>query len=167
MNIYSDALKRGFIIGNHSFSHPNFVNISQRERKEEIKKCEEQLSEIYAANNISMPKLFRYPGGADVLFMNHVLKTMGYISPFTGRRDWYWHVDLKDGKNIPEKLQKDHIKDHVGDHSKYDHHSVILSHDCAHNFSTGFFQKMYDYMSEIGMHFMTNNEIHELVENLV
>ncbi len=58
------AIKKGIVVGNHSYSHPNFSHISIEDGIKEIKKCEEVLNKLY--NDAGMPRRyrpFRFPYG--------------------------------------------------------------------------------------------------------
>lgn len=58
------AVKKGFIIGNHSYSHPDFSKISIEEAKREIQKTDKIIEEIYKkAKTKRQIKLFRFPYG--------------------------------------------------------------------------------------------------------
>ena len=58
------ALKKGMIIGNHSYSHPNFSKLSPEEGFREIEKCEEVLDRLYKAANVERRyRPFRFPYG--------------------------------------------------------------------------------------------------------
>ncbi len=58
------AVKKGMIVGNHSYSHPAFSKLSMAEAVEEIEKCEAVLNRLY--QDSGMPRLyrpFRFPYG--------------------------------------------------------------------------------------------------------
>ena len=56
------AIKKGFIIGNHSYSHIPFSKLSLREAKREIKKTDEIIEQLYKGAGIKRPiKVFRFP----------------------------------------------------------------------------------------------------------
>ena len=56
------AIKKGFLIGNHSYSHRNFNMLSFKKAKEEILKTDKLIEEIYKEAKIKRPiKLFRFP----------------------------------------------------------------------------------------------------------
>jgi len=60
------AIKKGFIIGNHSFGHPNFSEITLEKARAEIKKTDELIEDIYMKAGVPrMIKVFRFP------FMNN------------------------------------------------------------------------------------------------
>ncbi|MBO4636154.1 MAG: polysaccharide deacetylase family protein [Clostridiales bacterium] len=56
------ALKKGLIIGNHTYSHVNLAEVSFEEGIEEIEKCERILDDIYKRAGVTREhKLFRFP----------------------------------------------------------------------------------------------------------
>ncbi len=58
------ALRRGMIVGNHSFSHPHFSLLSPEEAIEEIGKCEKLLDELYRDAGVRREyRPFRFPYG--------------------------------------------------------------------------------------------------------
>ncbi len=59
------ALQHGMIVGNHSFTHPNFAEISFEEGVSEIEKCEQVLNEIYEKAGVERKyRPFRFPYGS-------------------------------------------------------------------------------------------------------
>ncbi len=59
-----DALKNGFVIGNHSYSHPHFSDLSNAEMKNEVLKTEKIINDLYAESGIERrTKYFRFPYG--------------------------------------------------------------------------------------------------------
>lgn len=58
------ALQHGMILGNHSYSHPNFSALTIEESREEIEKCEEQLERVYKMARVERKyRPFRFPYG--------------------------------------------------------------------------------------------------------
>ena len=58
------AIKEGFIIGNHSYSHPHFSEITLEECFEEILKTEQLIDECYTLAKKKRPaKVMRFPYG--------------------------------------------------------------------------------------------------------
>lgn len=60
-----DAINRWHVIGNHSWSHPNFQGISLEKAKEEVQRTDDYIMECYSnakPNNLKQ-KYFRYPYG--------------------------------------------------------------------------------------------------------
>lgn len=59
-----EAIRRGYTLGNHSFSHPHFSNISLHKAKKEILKTDNLLNVLYAEAGVErMKKIFRFPYG--------------------------------------------------------------------------------------------------------
>jgi peptidoglycan/xylan/chitin deacetylase (PgdA/CDA1 family) len=58
------ALKKGVIIGNHSYTHPHFSEISFEEGVKEIEKCESVLDKLYEEAGVKrIYRPFRFPYG--------------------------------------------------------------------------------------------------------
>jgi len=63
-NIALSAIKRGYKIGNHSYSHNRFSEMTMETAQEEIQKTEKIIQELYKEACISnYAKLFRFPYG--------------------------------------------------------------------------------------------------------
>lgn len=59
-----DAIQQGYIIGNHSYSHPHFSNLSLDAAFEEIRRTDVIIDELYAQAGTQRPaKFFRFPYG--------------------------------------------------------------------------------------------------------
>ena len=77
------ALKNGIIVGNHSYSHPNFSKLSLDECIEEIEKNEQILNELYEkAGVVRKYRPFRFPygdkGGANKDALQRYLAEKGF-----------------------------------------------------------------------------------------
>jgi len=77
------ALKKGLIVGNHTYSHANLSEVSYEEGIEEIRKCDEILDKIYEQAGVERSvKVFRYPylacGGDNNQGFTAYLKELGY-----------------------------------------------------------------------------------------
>lgn len=58
------AIRNGMIVGNHSFSHPGFSDLTLEEAKEEILRMEDILDALYQEAGVKRPyKVFRFPYG--------------------------------------------------------------------------------------------------------
>lgn len=56
------AIQNGFLIGNHSYTHPYFSTLSLKECMDEIIKTEQWIDDCYAATNIKRThKIIRFP----------------------------------------------------------------------------------------------------------
>lgn len=58
------AVKSGFVIGNHSFGHPHFSEISLNEAREDIRKAENEIDRVYKTAGMKREyRVFRFPYG--------------------------------------------------------------------------------------------------------
>ncbi len=58
------ALRHGMVIGNHSYSHPHFSELSLQDGIREIERCEAVLDRVYAAAGVERAhRPFRFPYG--------------------------------------------------------------------------------------------------------
>ena len=58
------AIQNGFLIGNHSFSHPHFSEISYEEGVKEIERTEQLIDQAYEKAGVErLVKVFRFPFG--------------------------------------------------------------------------------------------------------
>ena len=58
------AVQKGMIVGNHSYSHPAFSDLTLAEAVAEIEKCENVLDRLYQAAGVArMYRPFRFPYG--------------------------------------------------------------------------------------------------------
>ncbi len=77
------ALQHGMILGNHSYSHPNFSALTIEESREEMEKCEEQLERVYKMAGVERKyRPFRFPygdkGGQNKDALQEFLKQKGF-----------------------------------------------------------------------------------------
>ena len=94
------AIKKGFIIGNHSYSHPHFSEISLEEAKEQIKRTDERIESAYKSANVKrLAKLFRFPyfdkGGKNKDALQEYLREQGYVSPVFENIEYAWFKDMQ------------------------------------------------------------------------
>jgi peptidoglycan/xylan/chitin deacetylase (PgdA/CDA1 family) len=109
------ALKLGYDLGNHSFTHPYFSKLGLEEAREEIEKTDALLSSLYAeADRPWLSKRFRFPyfdlGGPMAGPLQGIIASMGYLGPkgspsdrhdtdcdFDQREYWLGKPDAPDG----------------------------------------------------------------------
>lgn len=85
----------GHEIGNHSYDHPNMVNISHEEIVENILKAEEVIKKVIGVN----PRpLFREPYGS---FNNKVFRAVGEAGY---KYSIYWSIDTIDWQTPPTRV---------------------------------------------------------------
>lgn len=167
------AIKKGFILGNHSFSHKDFSKISIKEAKEQIKKTDEIIEKIYKkAKTKRNHKFFRFPygnkGGENKEIIQKILKGLGYKQPnFNGITydywkefgldkdlDTFWNFDIEeynlDWKEIIKKISEKSPKmggSLVDEKSK----DILLMHD--HKETTELFFKVIEELKKRGIKF--------------
>ena len=79
---FSEAVyvaKKGIVIGNHSFSHPEFSSITLSECRDEIIKTEHEINRVYDAAGVKREhRVFRFPygdkGGAQAAELQKMLR---------------------------------------------------------------------------------------------
>ncbi|MDQ0848685.1 peptidoglycan/xylan/chitin deacetylase (PgdA/CDA1 family) [Arthrobacter sp. B3I9] len=85
---YPDLVRRikaeGHVIGNHSWDHANFQDISQAQQKQQIDRTNAAIKAITG----EAPSLMRFPFGNSTSYANGYLKTLG----MSGGVLWRWHV---------------------------------------------------------------------------
>ena len=80
------AIKKGFVIGNHSYNHPHFSEIELEECLNQIKKTDKIIEDLYKETEIKRPiKIFRFPygdkGGKNKKNIQEILKSLSYKQP--------------------------------------------------------------------------------------
>jgi peptidoglycan/xylan/chitin deacetylase (PgdA/CDA1 family) len=141
-----EAIKSGFVIGNHSYSHPHFSTITLRECQDEIWRTEELINQCYLDARVVRPiKLIRLPFGdrghnhsqKRVEAIQQFLKTEGFKAPSwetSGYIDAGWTWDTLDYKKYMVQ-NIDQYKSGLSAHwnSSKLTEEVILLHDFEHN----------------------------------
>lgn len=99
------ALKNGMIIGNHSYSHPHFSEITLEEGIAEIEKCEDVLNKLYADCGVERVwRPFRFPfgdkGGANKEGLQKYFKEKGFHKVDDTRFDYPWWKEFGLDKDI-------------------------------------------------------------------
>lgn len=77
------ALQHGMILGNHSYTHPHFSEITLEEAVAEIERCEDVLDRLYAAAGVERKwRPFRFPfgdkGGANRAALQQYFRAHGF-----------------------------------------------------------------------------------------
>lgn len=96
-DIVQEVLAQGHIIGNHSWSHPSFIEISRGEQRAEVRRCEHAL-------HLTGRRLFRPPYGHQNLRSRMVLFFLHYqVIGWNGTaQDWLAQTPGE----IAEKLKR-------------------------------------------------------------
>jgi peptidoglycan-N-acetylglucosamine deacetylase len=84
----AEALASGCLLGNHSYSHPRFSELSIDACRREIERTDALLQSIYDLAGLAWePKLFRFPyfdrgaAGRDAARLQLILRELGYRAP--------------------------------------------------------------------------------------
>ncbi|NLY47916.1 MAG: polysaccharide deacetylase family protein [Clostridiales bacterium] len=119
------AIKKGFLIGNHSYAHEHFSDLTIEQGVESIRKTDRIVDEVYRKAGVQRPmKVFRFPyfdtganisgtdyeSGADSMNKERpeafqaVLKELGYVQPafrgikleyFSDKASMFEYLDVK------------------------------------------------------------------------
>lgn len=153
------AINKGFLIGNHSYSHPNFSKILFEEAKKEILKTDKIIENLYrkSAKKRTL-KIFRFPfgsqGGSNKSIIQKFLKELGYKNPYyknysflmkkwRAKQDLFWHLDPKDWSKdtTPEKA--------ISRIKKAKNKDIIDMHDHTYSFNH-FIKPVCEFLSSEG-----------------
>jgi len=100
------AIRKGHIIGNHSYDHPNFSTITLDEARDQITRTETIIERIYDAAGVTRPiKVFRFPylnnGSSDsgdaeasrahASAIQALLRELGFEKPHFRGVDYDWY----------------------------------------------------------------------------
>ena len=110
-----EAIKRGYVIGNHSWSHPSFSKLTFEQCTAEIEMTDEQIEDAYRAAGVKRRhKYFRFPYGDKGIpelrrpIQAYLLRAEGYTAPafpdityasyeeHRADADWQWTFDTYD-----------------------------------------------------------------------
>lgn len=99
------VLKNGFLLGNHSYSHPHFSEISFEECVKEIEKCEEVLNRLYRDAKVERTfRPFRFPfgdrGGENEEALQKYFKENGFHKADDRRIPYPWWKEYGLDRNI-------------------------------------------------------------------
>jgi len=148
------AIEKGFLIGNHSFSHTSFQKLSFQEIVNEITQTEELIDRCYQKADLQRPlKTIRFPFGEpsqDKENLHLFLQAQGFqrLSCSTQPIDTSWTIDTLDYKKkskvnlalLEKQLQKNHAP------------HIVLMHDFS--FSHHVFEPTIRFFLQQGCHFL-------------
>ena len=94
------AIRQGFVVGNHSWSHRDFSELTEREIREEIGKTDEAIDGLYTRAGVGRAfRVFRFPflknGGANAAFTQEILKGLGYRQPRFENIAYEWYREKR------------------------------------------------------------------------
>jgi len=142
------AIKKGFIIGNHSYSHPHFSLISVKEAERQIKLTDEIINSLYKkAGKRRKFKVFRFPYNDPGNIINRnliqkILKKYSYKRPkfkrikykwynyyFSDRIDVFWTYDFAEYKIKSIRIFIKKILKNRGNLQNKKTNDILLIHD--------------------------------------
>lgn len=178
------ALRKGVIIGNHSYSHPAFSSLTLQQAKEEIDRQEEVLNSLYAEAGVPRTiKVFRFPygdkGGDNREAIQEYLLEKGF-SKLDDRAigfEWYqtercaqevdtfWTFDfaeyqIRPGSSFTFNDVLDRVYDRNQDSPSHllmpESNHIILIHDHAETeeLEPNYFRRLIELLLEEGVEFM-------------
>jgi len=177
-----DAVRRGHVLGNHSYSHPHFPLTSMKKIREEIDRTEVLIEEVYEAAEVVRPaKLFRFPYGEQGGFLKRwklrkLLQKYGFqTGPFDsvqfgllsrnkpGDPYWMWSYDTRDWAMDKEGIRhltfeqiSKNLDTYLQSYSR-EKDQIILMHD--HERTTQEFCKLVDRFIAHGVSFVPVSEL--------
>lgn len=131
--IIKRILEEGHHIGNHSYSHPNFHNLSSSQTNKEVEETDRLLRQF------GTPTYFRYPYGNSTCDANSLIESSGYqiVGWDIDTCDWaYANGNVSDRENetcmAPEHLRSDYAG-YVLREAQKTQGGVLLMHDIHRN----------------------------------
>lgn len=164
-------IKYGYLVGNHSYTHPYFSTITTEQCIEEIEKTEQLIEQCYKDANIKRPtKIIRLPFAdrgagkgarsasteqerSKVDKIQRFLKANNFKSIFESADDFidaFWDWDTQDYKSKYIASPKDYLRNLEQQWAMIEHKCpVMLIHDFDHNYE----------LFKASMSFLKNNKI--------
>lgn len=133
--------ERGHEIGNHSYSHCDFVNLDKSSIEDELRKTDKVI-EKYTKEK---PTIFRFPSGSYNEGAVRAVKELGYI-PIQ------WDVDSVDWKEIGAEVEYKRVRENVKAGS------IVLFHNNA-RYTPENLDKLIKVLKEEGYSFITVSDI--------
>ncbi len=122
------------LVGNHSWSHPNFHDIAPDRQASELTRSDTALAALES------PKLFRYPYGNSSCESNTELQRLGYrvVGWHVDSCDWAFDktgsIDAHEAKICGvDKADREHFVDHVVNAVKARKGGIVLMHEIHPN----------------------------------
>lgn len=144
VDYYPQIVKKAYLagheIGNHSWNHPNLVNLPFESIRKEIFDTDEVIKKATG----EAPKLYRPPYGSH----NQT------VDEAAGKPPILWDVDTLDWQNHDPQAILTNVKNQTKDGS------IILMHD-IHNETVEGFRLSIEYLDSLGYEFVTVSELEE------
>lgn len=153
--------KSGHIVGNHSWSHPNFQTISPAHQEFEILEGEKSQPEP-----LNSPKFFRYPYGASTCEGNDILHKNNYVIAGWTIDSCDWGYDITEN-NLTSKIAMscgvlpEHTSDiekHVLYNVRKQNGGIILFHE-THKNTTEHLEGIISKLQSEGYKFINLNQL--------
>lgn len=101
------AIRKGFVVGNHSYDHPRFSRISAAEARRQIGATDAIIEKMYRMAGVVRPaRVFRFPHGdkgtnESRSVYQGLLKEMGYSQPRFENitYDWFANLNLQNDRD--------------------------------------------------------------------
>ena len=169
------AISKGFVIGNHTYTHPMLSKMSYEEAVEEVEKCEKAIENVYAKAGVQRPvKLFRFPYLDSRKDLNQYLLDHGFkkVDDSYIINDWYissgWkeedHVSvsfdceeylLRPGNDKTFQSILDSIDDAFGKDKRDQTHIILThSHDETEEMESEYYRKIVERVEYNGAVFI-------------
>jgi len=178
------ALKKGMIVGNHSYTHPHFSELSFEECVEEIEKCEAVLDKLYERVGVERKyRPFRFPygdkGGENKETLQKYFKEKGFDKlddtniPFAAWKemgldkdiDTFWTFDfgeycIRKGSDftMDNVMQMIHYVDPESGAGLLvdgtEHLLIIHAHDETEELVPNYYKQILGYVMEKGVEFI-------------
>ncbi len=177
------AVKKGMLVGNHSYSHPHFSEISYEEAVEEIQRTEEILDKLYRDAGVERKvRPFRFPygdkGGANYEALQSYLKEQGFDKLIDTQIAYPWYAEKRLHEDIDtlwtfdfaeygirpgSSFTKESVFERIHDEhpesgdvllKEGNHHIVLLhAHDDTESMLPQYYKLFLDYVMEHGVVF--------------
>ena len=178
------ALKKGMIVGNHSYSHPAFSSLSYEACIEEIEKCENILTDLYKSAGIQRQyRPFRFPygdkGGSNKSILQDYLMKKGFHKLADSQIPYgWWHeneldkdidtfwtfdfgeYNIRPGsafttENVWERMNDTNPKTGAELFADNSNHIILLhAHDETEEMVPGYYKMFIDYLLDRGVFFV-------------
>lgn len=177
------ALKKGMIVGNHSYSHPEFSKLTLEESIREIEKCEEILERLYRDSGVERKyRPFRFPygdkGGENKAALQGYLKEKGFHKVDDSKFDYPWwkeqglntdidtfwtfdfgEYNIRPGSDFTKESVWERMHDKAPGYgavlfAENNRHLLLLhAHDETEEMLPGYYKLFIDHLLENGMTF--------------
>ncbi len=101
-DVVVDAIRRGHVVGNHSWSHPHFSEVTLSDAEREVSTTDALIDEVYARAEVPRERRwFRFPyGDRGAAELQPLLRRLGFAPPPPPLEgdgvDWLWTFDTSD-----------------------------------------------------------------------